>query len=106
MDCCPGSVCERLIFIWILPFLKPSEAVCSGHTFLAQAVCNQTGCSIFFFKKYLFLLASRLLFLKIHMAFYRYGSNFQIGLSKNSSNGNILGENHNVATEAHRVLFY
>lgn len=76
------------------------------HIFWLKLYVTRQAVAFFFFKKYLFLLASRLLFLKIHMAFYRYGSNFQIRLSKNSSNGNILGENHNVATEAHRVLFY
>lgn len=52
----------------------------SGHQILGSS-CSQTGYSIFFLK-YLFLLVSHLLVLKIHMLFIDMGAIFRLGSPK------------------------
>ena len=76
-------------------FLKLLQRILfSRHQILGSSY-NQTGCSVlffFFFLKYLFPACFSSFISQNTCAFYRYGSHFQIRLSENSLNQNILGE--------------
>ena len=73
-------------------FLKLLQRIIfSRHQILGSSY-NQISCSVVFFFKYLFPSCFSSFISQSTCAFYRYGSHFQIRLSENSLNQNILGE--------------